>query len=229
MQAIILMTRVPYAGATKTRLMGKMSGSDCATLHKSFLLDYYSCLSKLEKRIDIYIAYAPENLNQNFLKAIPRNIEHYPQYGNGIGSRMYNAFEFLFKKGYSSILLVGADVPHIQPDMFREGFKLLLDSDIIISPTYDGGYCLIGLKKNYKELFINDMRWGSQSVVECTCNIANELGLTVELLEKYRDIDYPEDIVALYEWVRKEKSAEHLPHNTMNCLNRIFEKGEIEK
>lgn len=232
MQAIILMTRIPYPGFTKTRLMKKISGNQCADLHKSFLEDNFRCLEKMKNIADLFVAYAPENFEEKFLKIIPSNFKSYVQEGENIGERMYNAFEYLFNKGYSSVILIGSDIPHIQPQVFRNAFKSLRETNLVVSPTYDGGYCLIGLNKNYKELFLNDLRWGNQSVINNTFRIANELGLSIDLLEKHRDLDYADDLIALLEWSEnKDEELEHFPYNTIASIKEIFNKNgrQIER
>lgn len=226
MDAIILMTRVPHPGGTKTRLMPTMTGIDCAELHTSFLLDCFNCLDKVKNQADLFVSYAPENATHEFFEIIPKNFGNYVQEGTNIGERMYNAFDYLFKKGYSSVILVGSDIPSIQPRVFRDAITSLKENDIVISQTYDGGYCLIGINKNYKELFINDVRWGNQSVINNTFRIANDLGLTIGLLEKLRDIDLPEDLIEFIKWSEDiDSKKENAPFNTIKCLKEILKKN----
>lgn len=201
MDAIILMSRIPYKGMTKTRLMPILSPTECQELHHAFIEDYFLCFHQLNKAIAIFIAYAPENFYPDFLKSIPKDYGHYMQVGDNIGIRMYNAFQHLFDKGYKKVVLVGCDIPHIQSQTYVKAFAALENKDMVISPTYDGGYCLIGLKANCKALFINEMSWGNTSVIDQTYKIANTLNLGVEVLEKHRDIDEFEDLLALQNFI----------------------------
>ncbi len=228
MNALILMTRIPYGGQTKTRLMPILSPENCQTLHQAFLEDYYTCFDKLDVACDIFVAYAPENFTGAFLNTIPHAYGAFVQSGDNIGERMYRAFETLFDRGYDKIVLAGCDIPHIQPQTYESAFAQLEKKDMVICPTYDGGYCLIGLKHNHKALFMSDVNWGNQSVVERTFAVANQLNLDVAMLEKYRDIDLFEDLMILRDQFGKDGvSYSHVPENTLDYLEKLIEKMVI--
>lgn len=227
MEALILMTRIPYRGNTKTRLMPRLSPIHCEELHQAFLEDYFDCFNEFDDSRDIFIAYAPENFYEAFLGSFPKGYKSFVQEGKDIGLRMLNAFNYVFGLGYERVVLVGCDIPHIQPKTYDNAFKRLNQSDLVICPTYDGGYCLIGMKKSYDKLFINDVKWGNQSVVERTYNMANALDLNVSMLEKYRDIDEYSDLVALQNEFKGPDDNRHIPKHTLNYLKMLTEEKVI--
>ncbi len=228
MNALILLTRIPYRGHTKTRLMPTLTPENCEVLHQAFLKDYYACFKKIKVPCDVFIVYAPENFNRAFLKTIPKGYRSFVQEGSDIGERMHNAFLRVFEKGYKKVVLVGCDIPHIQPDSYEKAFNVLENRDMAICPTYDGGYCLMGLKKPQKSLFMSKVDWGNQSVIDRTYATANQLKLDVAMLEKYRDIDLFEDLILMRDMFSgTEEDKRHIPVHTLKYLEELIEEMVI--
>lgn len=229
MEALILMTRIPHRGYTKTRLMPQISPEGCEAIHWSFLRDYFECFDQMKTSRDIFIAYAPEHYEDTFIERIPEGYHHFEQVGKDIGERMLQAFKHVFALGYSKVVLVGCDIPHIQLKTYEAAYLKLDESDMVISPTYDGGYCLIGLKSMFETIFVNDFQWGNQSVVDKTYKIANQLGLDVSILDKYRDIDEYEDLLALWhDYMDSSKQYDHRPCHTLNYLEEYVDGGMVK-
>jgi hypothetical protein len=219
-KALILMSRVPKPGKTKTRLMEIFSGEQCANIHKAFLLDLFNVFSAIKEEIDIYLTYTPEEHFHMMEDMIPSFIKCFPQRGETLGIKMANAIQEVLDKGYDEVVLMGSDIPSMQPREIIESFELLKDNDICIGPTLDGGYYLIGMKRLYKQLFTGDLKWGHKSVLECTLGISNKLGLKVGLAKKHRDIDTKEDLVAFIEEIEANSfSNKLLPINTIDFIN----------
>lgn len=202
MNALILMTRIPMAGKTKTRLMDIMSGDECAKLHMAFLKDLFNNFKELQNHIDLYLTYTPENSLDIIEEIIPSFIKNFPQKGEDLGSKMYNAINHVLSLGYERVILIGSDIPHIKNEDLLNGFDILEEKDIVLGPSYDGGYYLIGMKKPNESIFNISKRWGGKSVLESTIDMANNQGLTIGLAPKYMDIDTKEDLfefISLYE------------------------------
>ncbi|MDU5080484.1 TIGR04282 family arsenosugar biosynthesis glycosyltransferase [uncultured Tissierella sp.] len=195
MNALILMTRIPMAGQTKTRLMDIMSGDECAELHMAFLKDLFNTFKKL-KEIDIYLTYTPENSLDTIENIIPEFVKTLPQIGEDLGNKMYNAINDILSLDYEKVILIGSDIPHIKNEDILHSFKILEEKDIVLGPSYDGGYYLIGMKKPNEGIFHISKKWGGKSVLESTIDMANNQRLTVGLAAKYMDIDTKEDLFA---------------------------------
>lgn len=223
MKALVLMTRVPVPGRTKTRLMKMISGEECAKLHKCFLLDLFNVFELINDDIDIYLTYTPENSFSILENMVPDYINCFPQRGKGLGEKMLNGFNYLFDKGYTNVTLMGADVPNIQPDDILSSFEALENYDMTLGPTVDGGYYLIGMKMVHKELFEEKLKWGNKSVLEGTIDIANNLNLRTGLVRKLRDIDTKEDLIAFKQEVEKKDGKwEKTPRNTIDYINSLW-------
>lgn len=198
MNAVILMTRLPHPGATKTRLMPLLTPDQCAELHEAFLKDVGRCLEALSPQTALFIAFAPEHCSEALLRRLPTVGERFVQRGEALGDRMAHAFETVLGRGYDRVVLLGSDIPQLQPATIEGAFRELEEEDLVFGPTFDGGYYLVGMKRLHGAIFSKGLHWGNHSVLEETCRIANRLGLTAALVEKQRDVDTPEDLKQLY-------------------------------
>jgi len=223
MKALILMTRIPIPGKTKTRLMDVFTGEGCAELHKCFLIDLFNMFEFIKDHVDIFLTYTPEKSLNIIEHILPDYIKLFPQTGEDLGARMSNAMEHVYKLGYSEVVLIGSDIPDIQPHELIEAFDILKDNDICIGPTFDGGYYLIGMKKLHRELFDSKLKWGKRTVLEGTMDISNNLGLSVGLAVKHMDIDTKEDLYTFKKRIDSNEYADMIiPQNTISYLSNYW-------
>ncbi len=191
--AYVIFTREPVPGETKTRLMPYYTAEQCAELHKCILRDI---AEEMRGRcFDIVVAYTggtPQFLRNTFGKSV-RYIE---QRGDGLGERMENAIHDVLDMGYEKVVLTGSDIPELEADTIETSFAMLSVSDVVIGPTSDGGYYLIGLKEPHHEVF--DVKtYGVSTVFEQTVDSIRKTGLKIEIVDEYNDIDTKEDIAQL--------------------------------
>lgn len=203
MDALILMTRIPIPGKTKTRLMELLTGEECSGLHMAFLQDLFTTFKEL-KDIALFMTYTPEDSLFILENVIPESIKFFPQIGEDLGEKMFLAINQVLLKGYQKVILIGSDIPDLSAKDIETSFQLLDDYDMVLGPTYDGGYYLVGMKAPHEKIFRIPQKWGGKSVLESTVNIGNEQNLTVGLAPKYRDIDTKED---LFEFERKNQNS----------------------
>ncbi len=107
--------------------------------------------------------------------------------------RMARAFREAFDAGTRQAVLIGTDCPGITPDIIRDAFDGLGQNDLVLGAANDGGYYLIGLRRPIPELFVN-MPWGTSEVMRKTVMTAEELGLSVGMVETLTDVDNAEDL-----------------------------------
>ena len=150
-RAIIVFTRVPVAGQTKTRLMPYFSPQECAGLHTCFLKDIAGQCQKTQA--DLYICYTPDDKGAALKNIFGDDKIYFPQMGESLGERMYMAIQRVLAKDYGSCVLIGTDVPEIKQAELDYAFRLLDVHDIVLGPTQDGGYYLVGMKKPVREVF----------------------------------------------------------------------------
>lgn len=190
-KAIICFTRVPRPGLTKTRLMPMLSGEQCAMLHTTFLMDIAEAYKAADA--DLFVSFAPDPDIQPLREIFPFAAGFFPQQGNDLGERMFNAIAHVLSFGYGSVILTGSDLPLLTPEHISNGFAALDKADVVIGPTSDGGYYLIGMKKTCSVPF-NVQGYGGSTVYQSTINAISKAGLSFALAPMCGDVDTPEDL-----------------------------------
>lgn len=188
---LIIFTRIPEAGKTKTRLQSKLSKEECANLHKCFLKDIYDIFLNLND-IDIIICHTEEG-DLNILKNIFYKENLYiKQYGNNLSEKMYNAIKEVLSLKYDKCVLIGTDIPEINKDDIINAFNLLKNNNFVFGASYDGGYYLVGMKEANDIIF----KSGSGNLKDII-NIVEANNLKYGLTNKKHDIDDYEDLIDL--------------------------------
>lgn len=187
-QAIITFVKNPVLGTVKTRL-AKTIGNERA-------LDIYLRLSAYTKQTikevdaDVVIFYAADIqkndlwTDDDFTKKL--------QQGDDLGARMQHAFEFMLDD-YDKVLIVGSDCPQLKTHHLNTAFDSLDETDIVVGPTFDGGYYMIGMKEVYSFLF-QDIVWSTDTVFPTTLERIFANNRTITQLEKLSDVDVEDDL-----------------------------------
>ena len=207
---VILFTRIPIAGKTKTRLQPLLSGEQCCRLHRAFLVDIYNVLRLSESVCDVVVYYVPDGDLDELKMLLPDALSYNAQVGDGLGDKMHNAISHMLSLGYNKCLLMGSDVPLFQNNMLNEAFGLLDESDIVVCPTIDGGYFLIGMKEPCEAAFCIG-EFSTSSVYDRTVFEAEVAGRTCAVGSCTLDVDEPDDLFRLIEQLKLE-SPELCPH-----------------
>lgn len=190
---VILFCRYPVPGRVKTRLIPALGRVGAANLHRELTETILKTLvqGRVQMGFDIQICFdggSSKNMSQWL------GSEHvYEEQSDGdLGRRMYWAFHDAFRKGYERVILIGSDIPDMKPGHVREAFHALEDNDLVLAPSTDGGYWLVGLKGPADIFQITN--WGSQNVLEQTMVQAKAHGLSIQQIEPLSDIDTMEDL-----------------------------------
>ena len=202
--AIVVMARSPSgARAPKTRLAGVLpSELDRRQLYTAFLTDVVSACRVVEGAT-LRVAYTPDGGPHGFAPAGIADRELMPQRGANLGDRERGVFEDLFRDGFSPVVLIGSDLPGLPAERIGEALgRLAARRDtVVLGPTADGGYYLIGLVRPragdpVPELFM-DIRWSTAWTRADTVAAAERCGLQVGLLDPWRDVDDADDLARL--------------------------------
>ena len=196
-ETLIVFTRYPEPGKTKTRMIPVLGAEGAAVLQRQLTEHTLKQVKKLQsmRSVSLELHFAGGN-QQLMQKWLGENLTYCPQQKGDLGQRMYAAFASAFTAGSSRVVTIGIDCPDIDELLLDRAFDLLKQKDLVLGPAEDGGYYLIGLSCLFVQLF-KDISWGSDRVLEQTTNIANKLGLNFDYLTTLNDIDRPED---LYIW-----------------------------
>ncbi len=199
-EQLILLTRYPEAGVTKTRLIPALGPAGAADLQRrmtAYVLAQAEVLAHA-RRMAIEVRF--EGGTEDHMRASLGDGSCYTrQSGGHIGGRMQRALTDAFNEGVERAVLIGSDIPGITATILAAAFDHLESVDIVLGPAKDGGYYLIGLRHSVwagvaKELFRN-VPWGTERVLAATQEKIDTFGLEAVLLETLADVDRPEDLV----------------------------------
>jgi rSAM/selenodomain-associated transferase 2/rSAM/selenodomain-associated transferase 1 len=222
-ERLVLFTRYPEPGKTKTRLIPFLGPHGAADLQKQMTEHVLSRAGGFvgDRRIDMEVRY--EGGNRGLMEEWLGGHISYRSQGRGdIGTRMSQAFSQAFNQGKKRVVIVGSDCPGINGATVRSAFDLLGQFDLVLGPANDGGYYLIGLRQEESKLF-EDVPWGTVEVGARTLEIANQLGLRWVKVEPLDDVDRPEDIEV---WEREATREVAPPHPAISIIIPTLNEGE---
>jgi rSAM/selenodomain-associated transferase 2/rSAM/selenodomain-associated transferase 1 len=190
---VIIFGRYPIPGKTKTRLISAMGPAGAADLQRWLT----------EKTLESVRAFAfPKGIDVEFCfeggserkmrRWLGMDISFYPQAKGDLGERMSSAFFEAFRRGARRVVLLGTDIAELKACKLGQAFDALVENDLVIGPSADGGYWLIGLNR-FAPLF-EGIDWGTRAVIGQTRALANGQGLRVKELDVLTDIDTVKDL-----------------------------------
>ncbi len=203
--AIAVMAKAPRAGQSKTRLVPPLSAEEAAQVSAAFLRDVTDniALAAGDAPIDAYVAYAPAGDAARFdgclapgtsLVLADGSIDAPPGV-RGIGRCLLHATRALLAAGYAAAALLNADSPNLPTALLGDLCARLLAPGprVVLGPAEDGGYYAIGLKAAEPHLF-EDIDWSTARVAGQTAERARDLGLKLDMLPSWYDVDDPDDL-----------------------------------
>ena len=210
---IVLFVRFPEKGAVKTRLAPLLDGEDLVALYHAFVADLLATLEKCG--YPFRIAFTPAEREADMVRLFGR-YELFPQAGPDLGVRMGNAFRRCFSAGFDRVVLIGSDIPDLPPEILTESLAALDGHDAVIGPALDGGYYLIGFRREtFRPEAFAEIVWGTGEVCIRTRERLSRMGSRVRLLAPWRDVDTPEDLRDL---VRRSRGSPFARSQTMAWL-----------
>ncbi len=197
MDALAIFAKAPMVGQVKTRLCPPLTPKQAAELYCCFLLDILENVSVLPD-ISIFLAFTPAGAEAIFHPFLSRQVELVPQRGDSLGERMANTLGDLLAEGFKRVAITGSDLPTLPVSHLREAFRLLYkeNTDVVLGPSEDGGYYLIGARTLYPPLF-EGITWSTPTVLSQTCKRAESLGLRVAFVPPWYDVDTRDDLQRL--------------------------------
>jgi uncharacterized protein len=193
----MIFTRYPEAGKAKTRLIPALGAEGAANLHRQFTeRTLQKALALSETAIAVHFTGGSLEQMQTWLGSA---VQSRSQTTGDLGDRMSYAFETTFAEGYQSVVIIGTDCPQLTSELLAQAFQVLLTHDLVLGPTTDGGYYLMGLCRAIPELFVG-IDWSTEVVFQQTIAIARKMGLAIAQLPTLSDVDRPEDLIHLADY-----------------------------
>ncbi len=193
-ERLILFTRWPEPGIAKTRLIPALGATGAADMQRKMSERTMAWARRLVRRrsVDLEVRYDGGNAKKVSSWLGPGPI--YSQQGNGdLGDRMSRALHHALEQGAPRVVLVGCDTPSLDDELMEQALNSLSRNQVVLGPTLDGGYYLIGLSAPAQSLF-QHIDWGGSSVLAQTLSAIKDAGIKHELLPERVDVDTPEDL-----------------------------------
>jgi len=221
-EAVVLMAKAPVAGRVKTRLCPPLDPSEAARLYACMLEDTAAEISALSLVRRYLFLDPPESVET--LSGPPFSaFELFPQRGRDLGERMRDGAATAFRHGARRVVIAGADCPSLSAGTIRRAFReLSTGASIVLGPSADGGYYLVGLSFDDERLF-RGFRWSTAEVLRDTAARCRILSAPFSFLPPARDVDSGEDLLALREWARTH--ARPACHRTRGWITGFFGRG----
>ena len=217
---IIFFVKYPVKGKIKTRLAKTLDDNFVIGLYKCFVTDILSIL--IRSGFDFKVYFDPPGFLIKIKKWLGDNYTYVQQHGSNLGERMSNAFMDVFRDDYNKAIIIGSDMPCFSNNFFTGVFEKLDQNDAVIGPSMDGGYYLLGFKKNtfLKEVFCN-IQWSTDIVFNSTMKKFQKNRYKVNILKTMNDIDTVDDLKI---FTVKNKDSEFKDSSTMNYIlnSKIF-------
>lgn len=190
-RTLVIMAKAPRLGSVKTRLAKSLSLQAAGELYRCFLADTIALAQALDG-VEVAIM-CPETDVEDLARAAGGAVGVVPQIGNGLAAGLTSVFAHFAGTGHSRIVAFNSDSPHLPVAVLESAFNALAKYDVVIGPTEDGGYYLVGATASHPGLFTGDVM-GTTSAFETLLARAREKRLSVHLTEPFYDIDEAADL-----------------------------------
>jgi uncharacterized protein len=186
---LLIFVKNVVKGHVKTRLAKDIGEERALEIYRLLLQQTLNVAAGAEASKEVWYSSYIENKDEVNEKVHKKKL----QQGDNLGDRMKFAFNNAFSNGFDKVVIIGSDCPELTSELLNEAFRLLDQNDVVIGPSEDGGYYLLG-KSKYEPGLFDGVQWSTQNVFRQTIEKAVKKSLTVTLLQPLNDIDTLEDL-----------------------------------
>jgi uncharacterized protein len=190
-RTLVIMAKAPRPGLVKTRLQQSLPSQAVTALYGCLLEDTVA-LAKSLRGVDVAVM-CPEPDKNELERFLGNSVQVVAQQGEGLAAGLVSVFAEFTAAGPQRVIAFNSDSPHLPPSVLECAFETLATCDLVLGPTHDGGYYLVGAKAAHPSLFVND-GLGTSSALERLLARAQALELSSALTEPFYDIDVAEDL-----------------------------------
>jgi rSAM/selenodomain-associated transferase 1 len=188
--AIVLMAKAPREGYVKTRLTAAYDAREVVQLSECMLRDTVALVQALS-RVHIAVMCPGEDV-ADIEARLPAEVQVVGQRGSGLAAALFSAFE-CFVPGFRRVIALDTDSPHLPLAILESAFDRLETNDLVVGPTEDGGYYLVGASAMHPRIF-DSTQLGTRNARDALLANARALGLSVSFTEPWYDVDEPADL-----------------------------------
>jgi rSAM/selenodomain-associated transferase 1 len=193
-RVLVIMAKAPRPGAVKTRL--------AASLSPPAVTDFYCCLladtlalARSLGAVEVAIMCPDSDVNE-LAQLAGKDARVVAQKGEGLAAGLTSVFTHFAEDHQRRTIAFNSDSPHLPRSVLEDAFETLAAHDVVVGPTHDGGYYLVGAKASHPTLFAHD-GMGTSSALERLLSQARVLELSVGFADPFYDIDIADDLTRL--------------------------------
>jgi len=191
---LVIMAKAPRVGSVKTRLTVNLSPQQATELYACLLNDTIA-LAQAFNQVEIAIM-CPESDVGDLSRLVTQTVSVLPQTGRGLAAGLTSVFAHLTNSGRQRVIAFNSDSPHLPASVLENAFEVLETCDLVVGPTHDGGYYLVGAKASHPALFEDD-GMGTTNALEALMARARNLQLSAVFTDHFYDIDVASDLYRL--------------------------------
>jgi uncharacterized protein len=234
---IAVMAKASIPGRAKTRLVPPLTYAEAADFNTAFLKDVFENIAAAAQTapIDGYVAFGPPEAAGFFTAVLAPDIGLIDAWHADFGDCLFTAIVQLFERGHCAAIVLNSDSPTLPTSLLVEAAEALArpGDRAVLGPSSDGGYYLLGLKAPHRRLF-DDVAWSSELVAEQTRARAAEIGLPVEVLAEWYDVDDASSLRTLCAELEQADAtggalSRHAAHHTHRLIRRLSAETDLRR
>jgi hypothetical protein len=193
-RTLVIMAKAPKPGMVKTRLTESLPSPAVTALYRCLLEDTLALAASLTG-VEVAVM-CPESDQDELAHLVGNTVQVVSQKGEGLAAGLTSAFRHFTAAGRQHVIAFNSDSPHLAPSVLDSAFELLGTHDVVVGPTHDGGYYLVGAKADHPALFESDPM-GTKSALDRLLTRTKALELSTGFTEPFYDIDVANDLILL--------------------------------
>jgi uncharacterized protein len=193
-RTLVIMAKAPKPGMVKTRLNDSLPEMAVTALYRCLLEDTVALANSLQGVEVAVMCPAPDQ--HELAHLLGTTMQVVAQDGEGLAAGLVSVFREFTAGGHKRVVAFNSDSPHLDPVVLESAFEILASHDVVVGPTHDGGYYLVGAKAAHASLFAGDSM-GTKSALDRLLTRTKALALSTGFTEPFYDIDIANDLLLL--------------------------------
>jgi rSAM/selenodomain-associated transferase 1 len=193
-RTLVIMAKAPRPGMVKTRLTESLPSTAVTALYRCLLEDTLALATSLTS-VDVAVM-CPESDHDELAQLFGSKLQVVAQKGQGLAAGLTSVFRHFTNAGRRRVIAFNSDSPHLSPSVLDRAFEILETHDMVVGPTHDGGYYLVGAKAAHPALFESDPM-GTSTALDRLLTRIKVLELSTGFTEPFYDIDVANDLILL--------------------------------
>ncbi len=193
-RTLVIMAKAPKPGKVKTRLTESLPSPAVTALYRCLLEDTLALAGSLTS-VEVAVM-CPEPDQYELAHLLGNKVQVVAQNGAGLAAGLTSVFRHFTATGRQRVIAFNSDSPHLPASLLDSAFEILTTRDVVVGPTHDGGYYLVGAKAAHPALFESD-GMGTGSALDRLLTRTKALELSTGFTEPFYDIDVAKDLILL--------------------------------